>query len=64
MTTAVAGPTLKEVAERRGLTLAAARELLRPFLAAGIVELHDDGRLELVDRLVAFAIAGGEAPEA
>jgi hypothetical protein len=63
-TTAAAGLTLKQLAKRRGLTAAAARELLRPFLEAGIVELRDDGRLELVDRDVAFAIAGGEAPEA
>jgi hypothetical protein len=46
-----------------GVTLAEARALLCPFVQASIVEPRDDGRLELVDRLVAFAI-GSEAPPA
>ena len=63
MTTALAGVTLEELAARRGLTAAQARELVRPFLEAGLVAEHDDGRLELVDRDVVFAIVS-EAPPA
>jgi DNA-binding IclR family transcriptional regulator len=63
MTTAVAGLTVRELAARRGMAPASLRALLRPFIEAGIVSLHEDGRLELVDRLVALAIVGEEAPE-
>jgi DNA-binding IclR family transcriptional regulator len=56
-----AGLTFAELARRLGLTDAETRRLLRPFREAGIVELRPDGRLELVDRLVAYAIAP-EAP--
>jgi len=57
-----AGITLAELAARRGLTVAETRALIRPFLKAGIVELRDDGRLELVDRDVAYAIASEVPP--
>jgi DNA-binding IclR family transcriptional regulator len=59
MTTAVAGLTLKELAERRGLTRAEAKALLRPFLEAGLV-VEREGVVVLADRAVAFAIGSDE----
>jgi DNA-binding IclR family transcriptional regulator len=58
-----AGLTFAELAPRLGLTTAQTRRLLRPLIDAGIVELDVDGRLELVDWLVAYAITP-EAPAA
>jgi DNA-binding IclR family transcriptional regulator len=57
----VAGVTLADLASRLGLTRAEARRLVTPFVRAGLVVEHDDGRLELVDRDVAYAIVS-EAP--
>ena len=59
----LAGVTLEDLAARSEMTLAEARALVAPFLEAGIVALGEDGRLELVDRDVLFAIVSEAAPE-
>ena len=56
------GLTLAELAARLGRSEGAVRELLRPFLAAGIV-VERAGRLRVVDGLVLAALGPDEPHE-
>jgi hypothetical protein len=62
-TAAPPGGTLSELAAQLGRSEEATLELLRPFLAAGIVAEHA-GRLNVADRQVLAAFATGQAEEA
>jgi hypothetical protein len=58
-----AGLSLSELAVQQGRSEEAVRELLRPFLEAGIVA-ESAGRLLVVDGLVRAAFATNQAEEA